>query len=97
MKKLLLIALTGIALFLGVSFAGFTEFTTTPADQYAISGTLVSRSMHVHNSTGTAYLKAVLPHAGAYDLAYQSASITPINNALLSLGAEHDPIFLINS
>ena len=30
-----------------------------------------------------------------YDVAYNNATLTPLNNALLSLGAEHDPVFYI--
>jgi hypothetical protein len=41
------------------------------------------------------YLKYVLPITAGLDVAYQNASILPLNNALLSLGAEHDPVFLI--
>jgi hypothetical protein len=38
-----------------------------------------------------------LPKTAVYDIVYQNANITPLNNALLSLGAEHDPIFSISA
>jgi hypothetical protein len=97
MKKLFLIALTSIALLTGISFADFTNFTAGPANQVAISGSLVSRSVHITNATGDAYVIVKLPQTANYNLAYQNASLLPINNSLLQLGVEHDPIFLINS
>lgn len=45
------------------------------------------------NSTGEVYLKYILPQSSSYNIAYVNASIVPLNNALLSLGIEHDPVF----
>jgi len=36
-----------------------------------------------------------LPITAGYNIAYQNATLVPLNNALLSLGTEHNPIFLI--
>lgn len=66
-----------------------------PTTQSAISGSLVSFTVTGSNATGDAYLKYVLPQTAAYDIRYQSATLTPLNNALLSLGIEHDPVFYL--
>ncbi|MEI6672246.1 MAG: hypothetical protein WCL02_02555 [bacterium] len=68
---------------------------TTPTTQSAISGSLVTFTVTRVNGTGPTYLKYILPQTSIYNIAYQNATLTPINNALLGLGIEHDPIFLI--
>ena len=41
-------------------------------------------------------MKYVLPKTTAYDVVYQNANVTPINNLSLSLlSTEHDPVFFI--
>ena len=66
-----------------------------PTTQSAISGSLVTFTVTGANGTGDAYLKYVLPKTAVYDIAYQNATLTPLNNALLSIGIEHDPVFYI--
>jgi hypothetical protein len=66
-----------------------------PTAQSAISGSLVTFTVTGTNTTGDAYLKYTLPKTAVYDIVYQNASLTPLNNALISLGAEHDPVFYI--
>lgn len=66
-----------------------------PSTQSAISGSTVTFTVTGHNGTGDAYLKYVLPKAATYDVVYQNATLTPVNNALLSLGIEHDPVFYL--
>ena len=41
-------------------------------------------------------MKYVLPKTSAYDIVYQNANVTPINNlSLMTVLTEHDPVFLI--
>jgi 3-deoxy-D-manno-octulosonate 8-phosphate phosphatase KdsC-like HAD superfamily phosphatase len=42
-----------------------------------------------------AYIKYMLPSSAGYSLIYQNASSTPINQSLLTLGAQDDPIFFV--
>jgi hypothetical protein len=67
----------------------------TPVTQSAISGSLVSFTVTGTNGTGDAFLKYILPQTSYYNIIYSNASIVPINNALLGLGIDHDPIFAI--
>ena len=67
----------------------------TPLTQSAISGSLVTFTVTGSNGSGDAYLKYVLPVTIPYTVLYQNASTIPLNNALLSLGTEHDPVFFI--
>jgi len=69
--------------------------STTPVVQSAISGSLVTFVVTGTNGTGDVYLKYILPTTVTYDVIYQNANIIPLNNALLSLGTEHNPLFLI--
>lgn len=95
MKKLLyLTTLVCIGLF-GFTFAQVESMNVAPATQTAISGSTITFLVTGHNGTGDAYLKYVLPKTANYDVIYQNATLTPINNALLSLGAEHDPVFYL--
>ena len=71
------------------------SINVAPATQTAISGSLVTFTVTGTNATGDAYLKYVLPKTAVYDVLYQNATLTPLNNALLSLGSEHDPVFYI--
>ena len=66
-----------------------------PLTQSAISGSLVTFTLTGTNTTGDAYLKYVLPKTAVYDIIFQNATFVPLNNALLSLGMEHDPVFYI--
>jgi len=66
-----------------------------PATQSAISGSLVTFTVTGTATTGDMYLKYTLPKTAMYDIAYQNATLTPLNNALLGLGIEHDPVFYI--
>ncbi len=95
MKKLLYITILGLLCFLGFTFADVDSMYVTPDTQTAISGSTITFLVTGHNGTGDAYLKYVLPKTANYDVIYQNATLTPINNALLSLGAEHDPIFYL--
>jgi hypothetical protein len=97
MKKLFIIAFASIALLTGIGFADFSTFTVSPADQVAMSWTLVSLSVQITNNTGDAYVVVKLPQWPNYSIAYQNASLLPINNALIQLGIDHDPIFTIAS
>lgn len=36
-----------------------------------------------------------MPNTANHSIAFQNATLTPLNNALLSLGIEHDPVFYI--
>jgi hypothetical protein len=97
MKKLLLVIITGLSLFIGASFADFTTYTVTPADQVAISGSLVSWNIHIVNSTGDAYVKVMLPWTQTEGIAYRNASQLPLNNSLMQLGVGNEPIFYVAS
>ena len=95
MKKLLYITALALVGFFGFTFAQVDSMNVAPATQSAISGLTVNFLVTGHNSTGDAYLKYVLPKTANHDLMYQNATLTPVNNAILSLGSEHDPIFYI--
>ena len=77
------------------TMADVNSMNLAPATQSAISGSLVTFTITWTNGTGDAYLKYILPTTATYNIMYQNATLTPINNALLSLGSEHDPLFLI--
>lgn len=71
------------------------SLTPTPATQPALSGSLVVLTLTGNNSSGDAYIKYMLPSSAGYSLIYQNASSTPINQSLLTLGAQDDPIFFV--
>jgi len=77
--------------------AAVNSVNIAPTTQSAISGSLVTFTITWNNGTGDAYLKYVLPTTVAYDIKYQNSSSTPVNNSLLSLGTEHDPVFFISA
>jgi len=58
---------------------------------------MLSWSTQISNATGDAYVTVKMPQTPTYNVVYQNASQTPINNALMQLGIDHSPIFLINS
>lgn len=101
MKKLLylsIIWLVGIFWFLWFTHANVDTMNVAPTTQTAISGSTVTFTITGHNGTGIAYLKYVLPKTATYDLMYQNSTFTTatlINNALLSMWAEHDPLYSI--
>lgn len=103
MKKLLylsIIWLVGIFWFLWFTHANVDTMNVAPTTQTAISGSTVTFTITGHNGTGIAYLKYVLPKTATYDLMYQNSTFTTttlINNALLSMWAEHDPLYSIPS
>ncbi|MFA6256223.1 MAG: hypothetical protein WC606_03490 [Candidatus Absconditabacterales bacterium] len=97
MKKTLYIIVLGLLGFVGFTRANVNSLNVAPSVQSAISGSLVTFTVTGNNGTGGAYLKYILPKTAVYDIVYQNANITPLNNALLSLGAEHDPIFSISA
>lgn len=67
----------------------------TPATQTAISGSIVTFTVTGSNGTEGMYVKYLLPAIPGYALSYQNASQTPINEALLTLGVQDDPIFFV--
>ena len=75
--------------------ADVNNMNVAPATQSAISGSMVTFTVTWTNGTGDVYLKYILPTSATYNVIYQNATLIPINNALLSLGSEHDPLFLI--
>ncbi len=95
MKKTFYIIALGLLWFMWFTRANVDSMNIAPTTQSAISGSLVSFTVTGSNATGDAYLKYVLPQTAAYDIRYQSATLTPLNNALLSLGIEHDPVFYL--
>lgn len=60
-----------------------------------MSGSLVVLTLTGNNGSGDAYIKYLLPSSAGYSLIYQNASSTPINQSLLMLGAQDDPIFFV--
>ncbi len=95
MKKLLYITALALVGFFGFTFAQVDSMNVAPATQSAISGSTVTFTVTGYNGTGDAYLMYLLPKTANYDLVYQNATLTPINNALLTLNAEHDPKFYL--
>ena len=95
MKKLLYIIVLGLLWSLWFTRANVNSINIAPATQSAISGSLVTFTVTWANGTGDAYVKYILPKTAVYDIAYQNSNLTPLNNALISLGAEHDPVFYI--
>lgn len=84
MKNLLYITLALVGFF-GFTFAQVDSMHVAPATQSAISGSTVTFTVTGYNATGDAYLKYVLPKTANYDLVYQNATLTPINNFVLSM------------
>lgn len=95
MKKTFYIIILALLWFVGFTRADVNSMNVAPATQSAISGSLVTFTITWNNGTGDAYLKYILPKTANYEIAYQNSTLTPVNNALLSLGTEHDPIFYI--
>ncbi|MCX6825123.1 MAG: hypothetical protein NTY80_02755 [candidate division SR1 bacterium] len=95
MRKSLYIIVFGLLGLVGFSRADVNSLNVTPVTQSAISGSLVAFTVTGNNTTGDAYLKYVLPNTANHSIAFQNATLTPLNNALLSLGIEHDPVFYI--
>lgn len=93
-KAIYLIAL-GFLWLLWFTRADVDSMAVSPATQSAISGSLTTFTVAGNNWTGIVYLKYLLPQTVAYDVTYQNSNVTPLNNALLSLGTEHDPVYLI--
>jgi len=84
MKKLLYITFAFVGFF-GFTFAQVDSMHVAPATQSAISGSMVTFTVTGYNGTGDAYLKYALPKTANYDVAYQNATQTPINNLVLSM------------
>lgn len=73
MKKLLLVIITGLSLFIGASFADNIQATLQPATQTAISGSAISLQLQIANTTGVVCTvdAITLYHAGI-NLTYMS-------------------------
>ena len=95
MKKTFYIIALGLLWFLWITFADVNSLNIAPTTQSAISGSLVTFTVTWTNTTGDVYLKYILPNTANYSVMYQNATMTPLNVALLTLGIEHDPLFLI--
>lgn len=97
MKKTFYIIVLGLLWLVWFTRADVNSVSVTPVTQSAISGSLVTFTVTWTNGSGDVYLKYILPQTATYDIAYQNANLTPINNALLMLGTEHNPVFLLTA
>ncbi len=95
MKKTFYIIALGLLWLVWFTRADVDSMNVAPATQSAISGSTVTFTVTGHNGTGDTYLKYVLPKTAAYDIIYQNSNLTPINNWMLSMWGEHDPVFYI--
>ena len=94
MKRLYVIVLSILMLFMWYTFAADFDITVTPASQYAISGTVVWFDISVTSNTGIdAYIQQNYPSW----LIYLNSDVVPYNNPALSLWLENNPRWKIQA
>ena len=94
MKRLYIIFMSVMILFMWFTFAADFDASVTPDTQNAISWTIVSFDVVVNNNTWfDAYLLQNFPS----QIDYYNASVLPINNPALSLWIETTPRWLLSA
>lgn len=93
MKRLYIIFI-GMLMMLWFGFAADFAVTNSPSTQTAISGSMVSLSVSVSNST---WFNAYFTQSFPTQIKYTNANILPINNPALALGIETTPRWLLSA
>ncbi len=94
MKRLYIIVMSILMLFVWFTFAADFDANVTPDTQNAISWTIVSFDVVVNNNT---WFDAYLLQSFPWQIDYYNASVLPINNPALSLWIETTPRWLLSA